>query len=629
MGNPNVGKSVVFSRLTGVHTISSNYPGTTVGFTAGYAKVGGEMAEVVDVPGAYTLEPTCEAEEVALKMLNNPESLLGQTGHIRHMKHAKREAERAEKRHSLKSFFGRRKLYKKHGRFGESEHLDIEEELQEMGKKGHKNVIVNVLDATNLERNLYLTMQLLERGLPMLVVLNMWDDTKHKGIKIDLAKLRKLLGVPVVATSAINGEGIKELVEEIPKAVEPSVEAKTREERWEAIGKIIAETQKIIHRHHTFREKLADASVKPLSGSLFALLVLAASFTVIRFIGESLIGYVLDPLFENLWTPVILNLSNALGGSGFLHSILVGAISGGEVNYPEALGLLTSGLYVPIAMVLPYIIAFYSVLGILEDTGYLPRLAVLVDNVMHRVGLHGYAIIPNMLGLGCNVPAILATRALESKRERFIAATLISIAVPCTALQAMIMGLVGEKGIEYVLMVYASLFISWIVLGFILNKMVKGYSPELLIEVPPYRFPPLSILWRKLAMRIRGFLREAVPIILGAIAAINVLNITGIFDAVARVTEPIVTGILGLPKEAATALVVGFLRKDAAMGLLAPLDMTAEQLVIGSVVLAMLFPCVATFVVLAKELGTKGLMKSMAVMVVAALTAGGLLNIIL
>ena len=192
-------------------------------------------------------------------------------------------------------------------------------------------------------------------------------------------------------------------------------------------------------------------------------MVLAIAFLVVRFIGESLIGYVLDPLFNTLWAPVLLRLSDLLGGTGFLHAILVGKLIGGEVNFLESFGLLSSGLYVPLAMVLPYIISFYLVLGLLEDIGYLPRLGVLMDTIMHRLGLHGYAIIPTLLGLGCNVPAILATRILESKRERFIAATLISIAVPCAALQAMIFGLVGQHGIQYVAMVYGTLFIVWII----------------------------------------------------------------------------------------------------------------------------------------------------------------------
>ncbi|MFC1950680.1 FeoB small GTPase domain-containing protein [Chloroflexota bacterium] len=563
VGNPNVGKSVIFSRLTGVNVIASNYPGTTVGYTRGFMKLGEETVEVIDVPGTYTLEPTCEAEEVALKMLD--------TG----------------------------------------------------------DVVINVVNATNLERNLYLTLQLLGRAIPVVVALNMWDDTRHHGIHINLDKLRGLLGVPVVPTVAVTGQGMKELVENIPKAISSGIPISSRDERWTTIGSIIDRVQRVTHRHHTWFERLEDASVKPLTGNIMALAVLSGSFMLIRFIGENLIRYGLDPLFNNLWAPVLLRLSNLLGGGGFLHDIVIGRIVGGEVNFIESFGLLSSGLYVPLAMVLPYIVAFYLVLGLLEDIGYLPRLAVLMDTIMHRLGLHGYAIIPTLLGFGCNVPAVLATRILESKRERFIAATLISVAIPCAALQAMIIGLVGEHGGQYVAIVYGTLFVVWIILGFILNHVVKGFSPELLIEIPPYRLPSWRAVLQKLWMRAYGFLAEAVPIILGAVLVINILYILRVFDAIANFTAPVVTGLLGLPKEAVTVLVIGFLRKDVALGMMAPLALTAEQLVVGSVVLAMFFPCIATFVVLLKELGVVNMLKATGIMISVALITGGILNLIL
>jgi len=563
MGNPNVGKSVIFSRLTGVKVIASNYPGTTVGYTSGFMKLGDETVEVIDVPGTYTLEPTCEAEEVALRMLA--------TG----------------------------------------------------------DTVINVVDATNLERNLYLTLQLLERARPVVVALNIWDDTKHRGIYIDLDKLRESLGVPVIPTVAVTGEGMKELVENIPKASSPDTPVRGRDERWATIGSITDQVQHITHRHHTWLERLGDASVKPLTGGIIALAVLASTFTVVRFISESLISYILDPLFNTLWAPVLLRLSDLLGGTGLLHDIVIGKIASGEVNFVESFGLLSSGLYVPFAMVLPYIIAFYLVLGLLEDIGYLPRLAVLMDTIMHRLGLHGYAIIPTLLGLGCNVPAVLATRILESKRERFIAATLISIAIPCAALQAMIFGLVGERGGQYVAIVYGTLFVVWIILGFILNHTVKGFSPELLIEIPPYRLPSWRAMLQKLWMRSYGFLVEAVPIILGAVLVINILYFLRVFDAIANFTAPVVTGLLGLPKEGVAALVIGFLRKDVALGMLAPLALSAKQLVVGSLVLAMFFPCIATFVVLLRELGVVNMLKSAGIMISAALITGGILNLIL
>ena len=563
IGNPNVGKSVIFTRLTGINVIVGNYPGKTVEYKRGHMKLGGETVEVFDAPGTYTLDPVSDAEEVAVSMLSSADT------------------------------------------------------------------VINVVDATNLERNLYLTLQLLERKIPMIVALNMWDDTKHRGISIDLNKLRELLKVPIIPTVAVTGEGIKELVENIPRAILADAAVHSRDERWATIGSIIEQVQQVTHRHHTWRERLSDASVKPLTGGIIALVVLALAFLVIRFIGESLIGYVFEPLFNNLWAPVLARLSEFLGGNGFLHDVIVGKLIGGEVNFVQSFGLLSSGLYVPFAMVLPYVLSFYLVLGLMEDAGYLPRLAVLMDTIMHRLGLHGYAIIPTLLGLGCNVPAILATRILESKRERFIAATLISVAVPCAALQAMVFGLVGERGGQYVAIVYGTLFVAWIILGTILRHVVKGFTPELLIEIPPYRLPLWRAVLQKLWMRVYGFLVEAVPIILGGVLIINILYFLGVFDAIANFTAPVVTGLLGLPKEAVTALVIGFLRKDVAVGMLAPLGLTAKQLVVGSVVLAMFFPCIASFVVLLREFGVVRMLKAVGIMISAALVAGGLLNLIL
>jgi ferrous iron transport protein B len=565
VGNPNVGKSALFSRLTGTHIIASNYPGTTVGFTKGYLKLGEERAELIDVPGNYTLEPTSKAEEVAVEML----------------------------------------------------------------KEG--DLVINVVDATNLERNLNLTLQLLERQTPVIVALNMWDDTKHRGINVDAAKLEELLGVPVVPTVGVTGQGVKELVSRLPEA-KVSKNARTysnSDERWARVGDTVSQVQSLSHRHHRWYEHLEDASSHRVWGIVIALLVLFATFWFVRFVGEGIIGYVADPLFEGLWTPVLVKLSAALGAGGFWHDVLIGNLIGGEIIYLQSFGLLSTGLYIPLAVVLPYIIAFYLALGILEDVGYLPRLAVLMDTIMHRLGLHGYAIIPTILGFGCNVPGIMATRILESRKQRFIAATLISIGVPCAALQAMIIGLVGEQGVGYVAMVYGSLFISWVIIGLILNRTVKGFNPELLVEIPPYRLPPWRVIGEKLWLRVSGFIKEALPIVLGTVLVVNILYTLGVFNAIADITAPVLTGLWGLPKETITALVVGFLRKDVAMGMLAPLALTAKQLVISSTVLAMLFPCVATFVILARELGVRDLLKAVGIMIAAALIMGSLQNLVL
>ncbi len=565
VGNPNVGKSALFSRLTGTRIIASNYPGTTVGFTKGYLKLGKEQVEIIDVPGSYTLEPVSKAEEVAVEML----------------------------------------------------------------KEG--DLVINVIDATNLERNLNLTLQLLERQIPVIVALNMWDDTRHRGVSIDVVRLEELLGVPVIRTAGITGQGIKELVQRLSEARVPKNARiyATSDERWLKVGDIVSQVQSLSHRHHRWYEHLADASSHRVGGIFIAMLVIFATFWFVRFVGEGIINHVAGPLFERLWTPVLMKLSVVLGAGGFWHDVLIGKLVGGEIDYFQSFGLLSTGLYIPLAAVLPYIVAFYLVLGILEDIGYLPRLAVLMDTIMHRLGLHGFAIIPTILGFGCNVPGIMATRILESRKQRFIAATLISIAVPCAALQAMIIGLVGQQGIGYVVMVYGSLFISWIIIGLILNRAVRGFNPELLVEIPPYRLPPWRVVGEKLWLRVSGFIKEALPIVIGAVLVVNILYILGVFNAIADITAPVLTGLWGLPKETITALAVGFLRKDVAMGMLTPLALTAKQLVISSTVLAMLFPCVATFVILARELGVQDLLKAVGVMMAAALIMGSLQNLIL
>jgi len=565
VGNPNVGKSALFSRLTGTHIITSNYPGTTVGFTKGYLKLGGEQAEVVDVPGTYSLEPSSRAEEVAVQMLKDGD------------------------------------------------------------------VIINTVDATNLERNLNLTLQLLERRIPMVVALNMWDDTRHRGIDIDATKLERLLGIPVVPTVGVTGQGVRELVGRLSEVRVPKnvPTYSSSDERWVRVGDIVGQVQSLSDRHHTWYEHLEDASSHPVGGVVIALLVLVGTFWFVRFIGEGMIGYVANPLSDVLWTPVLTKLSVALGGGGFWHDILVGKLIGGHIDYYQSFGLLSTGLYIPLGAVLPYVIAFYFVLGILEDIGYLPRLAVLMDTLLHRLGLHGYAIIPTILAFGCNVPGILATRVLESRKQRFIAATLISIGVPCAALQAMIMGVVGQDGVGYVAIVYLSLFISWIVTGIILNRTVRGFNPELLIEIPPYRLPPWRIIGQKLWLRVSGFIKEALPIILGTVLVVNILYTVGVFNALGNILAPVLTGLWGLPKDTVAALLVGFLRKDAAMGMLGTLALTAKQLVISSTVLAMFFPCVASFVILARELGARDLLKAIGIMIGAVLVMGGLQNLVL
>lgn len=561
MGNPNVGKSVVFSRLTGANVIASNYPGSTIEFTKGLMRIEGSKEEVIDVPGTYSLEPTNTAEEVAVKMLDEGD------------------------------------------------------------------LIINVIDSTNLERNLYLTLELLQRNTPVVIALNMWDEAKHNGITINPDELEKLMGVPVVPIVALTGEGIKTMLSRLKDTHIPTDVSRSDAEKWIHIGEIIKKVQKIEHRHHTIWEKISDATVKPTTGLPIGLGVILLTFSFIRFIGEGLIGYVLEPLFD-LYTPVVMEISRALG-PGLIHDIIIGRLIEGDVDYVQSMGLLTTGIFVPFGMVLPYILAFYFGLSILEDTGYLPRLSVLADTIFHKFGLHGCGIVSVFLGLGCNVPGALSTRILETRKERFISATLLAISIPCMAQIAMVFGILGSYGMEYVLMVFTALITTYVLGGLILNRYIAGESPELFLDIPPYRRPYGKALFKKTWMRVRIFLTEAIPFVFLGVLFINILYAVGIIDILGTFFSPVISGIWGLPKEAAAALLIGFLRKDMAIGMLLPLGMSPHQLVIAATVLTIYFPCVATFAVLVRELGIRDMAKSVLIMIAAALIVGGVMRLIL
>ncbi len=562
MGSPNVGKSVIFSRLTGTHVVASNYAGTTVEFTQGRIRVGGRTAELIDVPGSYTLEPTNKAEEAAVKMLEEGD------------------------------------------------------------------IIINILDATNLERNLNLTLQLLQTGKPVIIALNMWDESVEHGVEIDVKKLEEELGVPIIPTCAISGEGIKTLREKLHTA-KPGKFSGADPDIWRTIGSIIDKTQKIQHKHPTVRQELEHATVHPVLGPFIALIILFLSFAFVAYVGDWLHEEVMEEIFEMVWLPAAVMLSGLLGEGGFLHDVLIGELINGKIDFEQSFGLLTTGIFIPFAVVLPFIFCFYFVLSLLEDIGYLPRLGTLVDTLMHRMGLHGFSIVPMMLGIGCNVPGAMAGRVLETRKERLIAATLLSICIPCMAQIAMVIGLLGKAGVTGLGIVFSTLFILWIILGVVMKFLVKGETPEILLEIPPYRLPYWKSLFKKVYMRMRGFTREALPYVLLGIFIVNLLYSLGMIDFLSRALGPAITTLFGLPSEAVGALVVGFLRKDVAVGMLAPLGLTTAQLIVASVVLIVYFPCAATFVVLFKELGLKDLLKATAIMVIVALSVGSGLNFLL
>lgn len=561
IGDPNVGKSVLFSRLTGIDVIASNYPGTTVDYSKGRITHHGETLEIIDAPGTYSLEPTNKAEEVAVSLLDKAD------------------------------------------------------------------VIVNVIDATSLERCLLLTVELLEKRKPVVIALNMWDEAQHLGIKIDIRELEQFLQVPVVATVAITGEGVRQLVQRLGEArasVRPAV--KGEDQAWVEVGHIVRKVQTVAHRHHSFWDRLVDATVKPGTGLLTAAVALAALFGLVRLVGEGLIRYGAEPLFDLYRTPLTA-LSRQLG-PGFLHDILIGKLMDGRVDFVQSMGILSTGVFMPLGMVLPYIIAFYLALGFLEDSGYLPRLATVTDNLFHRLGMHGHGVLPVLLGLGCKVPGVLSARTLETHKQRFISILLVGITIPCAAQTAMIFGVLGHHGMRYVAVVLGTLAGVFILLGLLLNRTSQEECPELFLDIPPYRTPSLQAVTKKTWMRVRWFLREALPLLFLGVLAASVLDAMGFTVKLASLTAPFMKSWFDLPGEAVPALLSGLLRKELALGMLVPLDLSSAQLTVAVTVFSF-FPCIATFAVMWKELGLRDLMKAAALMIVTAFVVGGALRLIL
>jgi ferrous iron transport protein B len=549
MGNPNVGKSVLFSRLTGINVVASNYPGTTVTFRKGTLKFGSLSAQIIDVPGAYTLDPTNKAEEIAVEMV----------------------------------------------------------------KEG--DVVINVIDATHLERNLRLTLELLEQEIPMVVALNLWDEAKHKGVTIDVEKLEELLGVPVVPTVAVTGEGIKELVLRIPESRSQLYQG-TEDERWSEIGNIVRQVQTLTHRHHTLRERIEDAAILPSTGIPVAIIAALVAFGAVIGIGMGLRQFILLPFFETLIFPPIRDAVTAVVPEGFIREILIGHF-----------GVLIDGIGWPLALVLPYLLAFYLVLAILEDTGYLPRLACMLDTLFHKSGVHGGAVIPFLLGFGCTIGGILSTRMLETRRERIIVVALMCLAIPCAAQTGAIIALLAEKSIAALAFVYLIAFLFIFIVGMALNRMLPGTTPSFLMEIPPYRIPNATSVAKKVWMHLKSYLLDAVPLIIFGVFIAAMLYESGALYHIGLFLRPIVVDLLGLPAEASVSLILGIVRRELAVTALLGLDLTLVQLIVGAIVALFYIPCAAVLPVLMKEFGVRYAVVIAMATIVIAFIMGGMLNV--
>jgi len=363
--------------------------------------------------------------------------------------------------------------------------------------------------------------------------------------------------------------------------------------RWELVDRLSEETIHYGADETSIKSTLAELTVKPITGIPFAIAVLYGFWS---FFG-SFAGFFTDgffvPLFDQHWLPWLQKVFPWEGS--WLYFLLVGDPAAG--NSFEAFGILTSGLFVSIGVVLPAIVAFYTIITLLEDSGYMPRLAVLVDTLLHKIGLHGFAVVPMILSLGCNVPGVAATRTLETKKQRFMMMTLLSIFIPCGAQLGVMLSLIPE----YVGYIMLYLLAGFFLFGWILDKIVPGRSPEIMTDVPPFRLPTVDNVGRKLMVKVKGFITTAIPFVLLGVGIVNLLYLAGIISWLADFLEPVFTVWFGIPKETVAPLISGFLRKDLAVAQLSAIDMSGFQLITSVVIISIYFPCIATFAMIIKE----------------------------
>jgi ferrous iron transport protein B len=624
-GNANVGKSVIFNQLTGSNQIIGNWPGKTVDRAEGTLTFEGREIKIIDLPGIYSFS-TFSMEELVSR-----------------------------------------------------DYVALEK----------PDAVINVVDASVLERNLFFTLQLMEMQAPLVLCLNQVDVAKSKGMIIDKDKLQDTLGVPVVFATAIRGEGIYEVVREAvkvathkpkPKHLKYRKELEERIEqlqhliekenfdlqyppRWLAIKllegdseitklvvgkskavvdasrKIAAELQQSCQEPcfsviaseryalasqiaasalqqseiwNTFSDKLEWLTTHRVWGYVTSAGVIAGLLLWTFFVGNALSGLITDAL--NLIQPVDPALSAELP----ILAIILNGLWGG----------FSAGL----TLIIPFVVPFYLLLAFIEDSGILTRVAFMMDSAMHKMGLHGKALIPIILGYGCNVPAIQACKIMETRRERLLAAFAITFA-PCSARTIILFGMVGLfVGVQWALLLYVVDIAVIFALGRVAMKAVPGKSTGLIMEMSSFKMPSLKVVLKQTWTRTKSIIYVVFPIYLVGSALIQIAYALNVLTPLSDALAPLTVWWLGLPAFAGVLLILGTIRKEfvliGAVAILGTTNLlvgfTEVQLVIMALVAMLYLPCVATVAILGKEFGWKAAVTISAANIGAALLIGGL-----
>lgn len=629
VGNPNVGKSVLFNVLTGAYTTVSNYPGTSVEVSRGHCEIEETRYEILDTPGMYSIMPITEEERVARQIL------LEETPHA----------------------------------------------------------VLHVIDARNIERMLPMTLQLIEAGLPIILVVNILDEAERLGMKFDLKKLQKNLGVPVVGTVMKRKQGLAELQQaivayasvphkpfsygsdlerdvtrlaslikgeyrfsrratslllmqkdsDVERLINQGESQQDLIQLQSLVRDVVFERRADLHLQismerkaickkmldgvvtqveqtgEPFAEKLSRWTMNPWSGT--PILLLVVYFGLFQFVGGfgagTLVDFLEGSLFEEYINPAVVGYVQEHVKAEWLFELLAGEY-----------GLWTLGIRYAVALVLPIVGTFFLVFSLLEDTGYFPRLALLVDRVFKKIGLSGRAVIPMVLGFGCDTMATMVTRTLETVRERIIATILLALAIPCSAQLGVILGLLSE--VPGALMVWLLfMLLVFLIVGFLSSKLMPGEHPVFYMELPPMRLPQLRNVAVKTLTRMQSYFMEILPLFLFASFILWGLKMLGALEGLIGVLAPIVR-MIGLPDEATSAFVFGFFRRDFGAAGLYDLQsnglLTATQLTVAAVTLTLFVPCIAQFLMMKKERGFRVSLSIFLFVSVLAFVCGWVLN---
>ena len=486
---------------------------------------------------------------------------------------------------------------------------------------GEVDLTVQVADARNLRRALMLTSQLAGFRQPMILVLNMVDEAHSCGITIDTTVLQDTLGVPVVETVAVEGRGMGELRDSLDRASRPHPLNRVNGDhaRW---AQEVAERCRTVHGQSRARvqEWLSRAVREPLTGLPILAAVLYAVYLIVGVFGaQTLVGLLENGVFGRFVNPAATALADRVLPWAWLRDLFVGEY-----------GLITMGLTYAIAIVLPVVTTFFLVFGFLEDSGYIPRVAIFSDRIFRVMGLNGKAVLPMVLGLGCDTMATMTTRILGTPKERLIAITLLALGIPCSAQLATIMGILGGISFAALLTLFGVVLGQMFLVGFLAARALPGERSPFILELPPLRLPRAKNLWIKTRLRVRWYLGEAVPLFLVGTLLLFVLDRVGALAWLTRAGEPLMVGMLGLPAQAAGVFVMGFLRRDYGAAGLFTLAQNGElsgvQAVVALTVMTLFVPCIANFLMIVKERGWRTGLAIVGVVTPVALLTGAALN---